>query len=782
MFRILDNYNKKQLKKMNKLVTKINDFNFSDLTDKELQMKTIFFKEQLANGKKLNDILPEAFATVKESSKRILGKEHHNVQLIGGIVLHFGNVAEMKTGEGKTLVGALPSYLNALDGKSIHIVTVNEYLAKRDFEELSPLYSFLGLSSACIYSEMTPEEKKKAYNANIVFGTNNEFGFDYLRDNLAKSLEQRVQSPLHFAIVDEVDSILIDESRTPLVLSGPSSENSNLLNSTDVLVSNFKKGIQFDIDKESEQVFLTEEGISQTENFFSIENLYAPKNSKINHFVNQSLKAYASMKKDKDYIVMNDEVHIIDPFTGRMSPGRRYSNNLHQAIEVKEKVPMKEETTTKATITYQNYFRLYGKLAGMTGTAETEKDELRQIYGMETIVIPTNKPVLRVDESNLVFATKEEKKQSIVKKVKELHEKQQPVLLGTSSIEESEIFSKAFSNFNIPHVLLNAKNHESEAEIVSLAGQKNAVTIATNMAGRGTDIKLGEGVREIGGLYIIGTSLNENRRVDNQLRGRSGRQGDPGFSQFYVSLEDELMERFGASKMKETMTNMNLMEGEGISSKFLTKIFSNAQKRLEGANYDVRKNLLKYDDVLREQREIIYNERLVLLKEENLLEITYKMIYSFINNNASKSLLTNEETQEWHDLIFYPDLAEKLQNSFTPFTFKRGDGKNEIIDFYTSSIKEEINRKFSTLPDVISNELIKNIMLNNLDILWEEHLELLSEIRQGIHFYAYSQTDPLREYQFKAMETFEQMLDIFKREVIKQLLLVEINIEVQKEY
>ncbi|GAB6448889.1 preprotein translocase subunit SecA [Bacillus cereus] len=777
MFKLFSNYNERQIKRLRKIVKKINQINYSQLSDEEIQQQTKSFMEQFQNGKTLNDILPEAFALVKEASKRVLLKTHYDVQLMGGIVLHEGKVSEMKTGEGKTLVGTLSAYLNALGGNSIHIVTVNEYLARRDYEELSPLFSYLGITSSYIHSEMSYDEKKEAYKASIIFGTNNEFGFDYLRDNMVRSYEDKVQGSLDFAIIDEVDSILIDESRTPLVISGPSSETSDLLLNTDALVKMMKKGVHFEVDEETQQVYLTEEGITKTEQFFHIDNLYAPDKSRLTHFLNQSLKANVIMKKDKDYIISNGEVHIIDEFTGRLSKGRRFSNNLHQAIEVKEKVKMQEETTTKATITYQNYFRLYKKISGMTGTAETEKEELKQVYKMNTIVIPTNRPIMRKDNDDLIFPTKQEKIESIAKKVLELHAKGQPVLVGTTTIQESEEMSHAFSKVNIPHVVLNAKNHEKEADIISNAGQRESVTIATNMAGRGTDIKLGEGVQQLGGLFVLGTSKNENRRVDNQLRGRSGRQGDPGESQFFVSLEDELMIRFGADKAKAMMERFNLYEEGGISSSILTKLFANAQKQLEGSNYEVRKRLLKYDDILSLQRKLIYQERTNLLQKKEVKETLLDLIEKSINNTINSIITDANVPEEWDFNHIHQSLQSLLNQEFEMPDSNQIDTKEELVDFYKNISMNRFNEVENSVPSDVLNDISRNIMVGALDKLWERHLDQLDDIRQGIHLYAYSQTDPFREYQIRAKEAFDNMLIQFSYDVAATFYGIKITFE-----
>lgn len=767
-FKTLFDYNEKELNRIRKTVQQINKVDLSTISDDELKNQTELLRNKLKTGETLDSILPQAFAVVREASSRVLKKRHFDVQLIGGIVLHEGNVAEMKTGEGKTLVGTLPTYLNSLSGTSVHVVTVNEYLAQRDYEELTPLFHFLGITTSYIHAAMTPAEKQQAYKASVIYGTNNEFGFDYLRDNMVKRLDDKVQGELGFAIVDEVDSILIDESRTPLVISGKSSNSSKLLHSTNALVSTFKIDKHFEVDKTTEQCFLTEEGISKSESFFNIDNLYAPEASNIMHFLNQSIRAHSIMKKDKDYIVHENEVHIIDTFTGRISQGRRFGNSLHQAIEVKESVTMKDETVTKATITFQNYFRMYRKLSGMTGTADTEKEELMQVYGMNTVVIPTNKPIQRIDHTELIFSTKEAKKKSILTKIKELHKQGQPILIGTSSIEESEEYSRLLQDSNISHVLLNAKNHEKEADIIANAGQKFAITVATNMAGRGTDIKLGDGVCELGGLFILGTSKNENRRIDNQLRGRSGRQGDPGYSQFYISLEDDLMLRFGADRAKNSLSKISGMDEEGLSSRFLMKIFENAQKQLEGSNYDARKRLLQYDDVLNRQRTLIYQERVKLMSQDELKTTLNHLFDTFVAESSfarsEHSSVNKKHIRDIHD--YFVSIAKKPLNEFH---VPNDTNWETVIQHYQNELKLALSTNLTHLPNDFENEIYRDIMLNNIDLQWEKHLEILDEIRQGIHLQSYSQTDPLRAYEEKASDEFNVLLQQFNYAVITTL-------------
>ena len=614
---------RRELRRINKIANKVESYakQMSELTDEQLQAKTDEFRERYKKGESLDHMLPEAFAVSREGAKRVLGLYPFHVQIMGGIVLHEGNIAEMRTGEGKTLTATMPVYLNAISGKGVHVITVNEYLSKRDATEMGQLYNWLGCSVGINNSEMSPDQKREAYKADIMYSTNSEIGFDYLRDNMAVYKEDQVQRGLNYALVDEVDSILIDEARTPLIISGPGTGTSKLYKQTDRFVKQLKKDVDYKIDLESKTVSLTDEGIKKAEKYFNLKNLYDPENTALTHHLDQALRANYIMLLDKDYVVQDGEVLIVDSFTGRVMEGRRFSDGLHQAIEAKEGVEIQEENKTMANITYQNLFRMYNKLAGMTGTAKTEQEEFREIYNMETITIPTNRPVQRKDEPDLLYPTLQSKFIAVVDRIKKLHAKGQPILVGTVAVETSEYLSQLLDKENIPHVVLNAKNHAKEAEIVKNAGQKGAVTIATNMAGRGTDIKLGPGVREIGGLAVIGTERHESRRIDNQLRGRSGRQGDPGLSQFYLSLEDDLMKRFGGDRIKAFLERMKVNDEDAvIKSRFLTHQVESAQKRVEGNNYDSRKNVLQYDDVMREQREIIYKERQQIITEDKSLK------------------------------------------------------------------------------------------------------------------------------------------------------------------
>ncbi|MCL6587771.1 MAG: preprotein translocase subunit SecA, partial [Anoxybacillus sp.] len=646
----LVNYDERRLKGYYKTVARINELepDIARLSDEELKGKTAYFRQQLQEGKTVFDIQAEAFAVVREAAKRVLGMRHFDVQLIGGLVLTEGNIAEMPTGEGKTLVASLPSYLRALEGKGVHVITVNEYLARRDRELIGQIHEFLGLTVGLNLPMMETAEKKKAYEADITYGIGSEFGFDYLRDNMVLYKEHMVQRPLHYAIIDEVDSILIDEARTPLIISGTAQKSTKLYIQANAFVRTLKRDVDYTYDEKTKSVQLTEEGMNKAERAFGIDNLFDLKHVTLNHHINQALRAHVVMQRDVDYVVEDGKIVIVDPFTGRLMRGRRYSDGLHQAIEAKEGLEIQNESMTLATITFQNYFRMYEKLAGMTGTAKTEEEEFRNIYNMQVIVIPTNKPVIRDDRPDLIYRTMEGKFRAVVEDIAERHAKGQPVLVGTVSIETSELLSSMLTKRGIRHNVLNAKNHAKEAEIIAQAGQKGAVTIATNMAGRGTDIKLGEGVRELGGLAVIGTERHESRRIDNQLRGRSGRQGDPGVSQFYLSLEDELMRRFGSENMMAMMDRLGMDDSQPIQSKIVSKAVESAQKRVEGNNFDARKQLLQYDDVLREQREIIYRQRFQVLDSENLRDIVEKMIQSVIERVVRMHTPEDEMPEEWN--------------------------------------------------------------------------------------------------------------------------------------
>ena len=675
---------RRELRRINKIANKVESYakQMSELTDEQLQAKTDEFRERYKKGESLDHMLPEAFAVSREGAKRVLGLYPFHVQIMGGIVLHEGNIAEMRTGEGKTLTATMPVYLNAISGKGVHVITVNEYLSKRDATEMGQLYNWLGCSVGINNSEMSPDQKREAYKADIMYSTNSEIGFDYLRDNMAVYKEDQVQRGLNYALVDEVDSILIDEARTPLIISGPGTGTSKLYKQTDRFVKQLKKDVDYKIDLESKTVSLTDEGIKKAEKYFNLKNLYDPENTALTHHLDQALRANYIMLLDKDYVVQDGEVLIVDSFTGRVMEGRRFSDGLHQAIEAKEGVEIQEENKTMANITYQNLFRMYNKLAGMTGTAKTEQEEFREIYNMETITIPTNRPVQRKDEPDLLYPTLQSKFAAVVDRIKKLHAKGQPILVGTVAVETSEYLSQLLDKENIPHVVLNAKNHAKEAEIVKNAGQKGAVTIATNMAGRGTDIKLGPGVREIGGLAVIGTERHESRRIDNQLRGRSGRQGDPGLSQFYLSLEDDLMKRFGGDRIKAFLERMKVNDEDAvIKSRFLTHQVESAQKRVEGNNYDSRKNVLQYDDVMREQREIIYKERQQIITEDKSLKwVLMPMFRRTIQREVDQHTLGDKK--DW-DLQGIVDFAEEVLIKPDTITVKDLEGKSpqEMVDY-----------------------------------------------------------------------------------------------------
>ncbi|PGK52511.1 preprotein translocase subunit SecA [Priestia megaterium] len=784
MLKSVFDFNHRTLAKYQKIVQKINDLEstIQPLNDNELKEKTNQLKQKLQNGQSLEDILPEAFATVREASIRVLGMRHYDVQLMGGMALHFGNIAEMKTGEGKTLVATLPLYLNALAEKGVHLVTANEYLAARDAEEMGKIFTFLGLTVGLNVSNMSTEEKKAAYATDITYGTNNEFGFDYLRDNMAVYQEQISQRPLYYAIVDEVDSILIDEARTPLIISGAGDKTSHYYEQANAFVRTLSRDTHFIVDEKKRNIQLSDEGIIKAEKFFHLENLFDLAHSSINHHINQALKAHHIMKRDIDYVVQNSEVIIIDQFTGRMMDGRRYSDGLHQAIEAKEAIRIQQESQTMATITFQNYFRMYEKLAGMTGTAKTEEAEFQKIYKMDAIVIPTNRPIARIDKNDIIYQTMNAKFAAVIEKITSCHKKEQPVLVGTANIETSEYLSTLLKKKGIKHNVLNAKNHEKEAEIVSNAGIKGAVTIATNMAGRGTDIKLGDGVNELGGLCVIGTEKHESRRIDNQLRGRSGRQGDNGESIFYLSLEDEVMRRFGSENVKNIMEKLKIDEHEAIESKIITKSVSAAQKRVEGNNFDTRKRILEYDDVLNQQRNIIYSQRREVLFSDNLQDSILKMFQSALKQTIHQYLPSNILPEEW-DLQGF---EQKLLHSF--FSASPID-KNTILDKEIKEIQEEL---FATLkteyatkegkaPTEAIREFEKFILLKVIDEKWVQHIDAMDQLRQGIHLRSYGQTEPLRAYQDEGFEMFETMVAAIEMEVSTLLLKASIETNVKRE-
>ncbi|WP_088104262.1 preprotein translocase subunit SecA [Halalkalibacter urbisdiaboli] len=782
--KVIGDPSQRQLKKNERIVDQIDGYadEIKALSDEQLRQKTDDFKKRYQDGESLDDLLPEAYAVIREASTRVLGMTPYRVQLLGAIALHQGNIAEMKTGEGKTLVGTLPVYLNALTGKGVHVVTVNEYLARRDCETMGELFRFVGLSVGLNVAGLSKEEKQEAYLADVTYATNNELGFDYLRDNMVLYKEQMVQRPLHFALIDEVDSILIDEARTPLIISGSVERSTQLYQQANSFIRILKKDEDYTFDEKTKNVQLTEEGVNKAERAFGIENLYDQQHVQLNHHLNQSLKAHVVMQRDADYVVEDGEIVIVDQFTGRLMKGRRYSDGLHQAIEAKEGLFIQRESMTLASITFQNYFRRYEKLAGMTGTAKTEEEEFRNIYGMDVMVIPTNKPIARDDRPDLIYKTMEAKFRAVVKEIEELHKKGQPVLVGTVSVETSELVSKMLTKRKVPHHVLNAKNHEREAEIIENAGQKGAVTIATNMAGRGTDIKLGEGVREIGGLHVLGTERHESRRIDNQLRGRAGRQGDVGSSQFYLSMEDELMRRFGSDNMRAMMERLGMEEDQPIESKLVSRAVETAQKRVEGNNFDARKQILQYDDVMREQREIIYKQRMEVLESENLREIVENMIKSVIERTVKAHTPESEVPEDWDIAAIANYLKAHLLHE-DDITEKDLAGKDpeEMIEIITEKVMENYNEKEEQFTPEHMREFEKVIMLRTVDRKWMNHIDQMDQLRQGIHLRAYGQNDPLREYRFEGFEMFEQMIASIEEEVAMYIMKAQVQQNLQRQ-
>ncbi|KKB38724.1 preprotein translocase subunit SecA [Bacillus thermotolerans] len=765
--------NKRQIKRLQKEAQKIEALadQMEALSDDDLRAKTEEFKKRYENGESLDDLLSEAFAVVREGARRVLGLYPYRVQLMGGIALHEGNISEMKTGEGKTLTATMPVYLNAISGKGVHVITVNEYLASRDAEEMGELYKFLGLTVGLNSNSLSKEEKKEAYNADITYGTNNEFGFDYLRDNMVLYKEHKVQRPLHYAVIDEVDSILIDEARTPLIISGQAQKSTQLYIHANSFVRLLKVDQDYTYDEKTKSVLLTEEGMNKAEKYFKIENLFDLKHVALNHHIGQSLKAHVSMHRDVDYVVQDEEVVIVDQFTGRLMKGRRYSDGLHQAIEAKEGVPIQNESMTMATITFQNYFRMYEKLSGMTGTAKTEEEEFRNIYNMRVISIPTNRPIARDDRADLIYASMEGKFRAVVEDIYQRHKANQPVLVGTVAIETSELISSMLTKRGVPHNVLNAKNHGREAEIITEAGQPGAVTIATNMAGRGTDIKLGEGVKELGGLAVIGTERHESRRIDNQLRGRSGRQGDPGVTQFYLSLEDELMRRFGSDNMKAMMTKLGMDDTQPIQSKMVSKAVESAQRRVEGNNFDARKRLLQYDDVLRQQREIIYKQRDEVLESENLRDILEGMIMTVIREvvQLHSGPAEEGEARNLQGLIDYVNTNLLSEGELTEADLE-GKEADEMVDIIFAKVKARYDEREEQMGDEQMREFEKVILLRAVDSKWINHIDAMDQLRQGIHLRAYGQTDPLREYQREGFAMFEDMVAGINEEAAKYVM------------
>ena len=775
---------KREVKRLSKLADKVEAYadEISQLSDDELKAKTPEFQQRYQDGETLDDLLPEAFAVAREGATRVLGLTPFHVQIMGGIVLHEGNISEMKTGEGKTLTATMPVYLNALAGKGVHVITVNEYLSQRDAEQMGELYNWLGLSVGVNLTEKSPEEKREAYNADITYSTNSEIGFDYLRDNMVVYKEDMVQRPLNFAIVDEVDSILIDEARTPLIISGQAKGSSELYMQADQFAKTLKEKDDFKIDLESKTVSLNDKGIEKAEKYFNLKNLYDTDNTALTHHIDEALRANYIMIKDKDYVVSDDEVLIVDSFTGRIMDGRRFSDGLHQAIEAKEGVTIQEESKTMANITYQNLFRMYSKLAGMTGTAKTEADEFREIYNMDVISIPTNRPVARVDEPDLLYPTLQSKFDAVVEEIKELHSKGQPILIGTVAVETSEYISKRLDDAGIKHEVLNAKNHAKEAEIVANAGQKGAVTIATNMAGRGTDIKLGPGVVELGGLAVIGTERHESRRIDNQLRGRSGRQGDPGLSQFYLSLEDDLMRRFGSDKIKNFLERMKV-DGDSavIKSRLITKQVESAQKRVEGNNYDSRKQVLQYDDVMRQQRSVIYNERYQVITEDKSLDWVMKpMVKRTINRIVN--LHTQGDKKDW-DLSTILDFAISALVSPDMISLSDLEGKSadEIKDFLVELSEKVYKEKKEQLYDPEQMlEFEKVVILRVVDSHWTDHIDEMDQLRQSIGLRGYGQLNPLVEYQREGYQMFEEMVSDIDYDATRLFMKAEIRQNIER--
>jgi preprotein translocase subunit SecA len=776
--------NKRELKKLTRLAEQIDAMaaQTETLSDEQLREKTEEFKKRYQNGESLDSLLVEAFAVVREGARRVLGMFPYPVQLMGGATLHEGNIAEMKTGEGKTLTATLPVYLNALSGKGVHVITVNEYLASRDATEMGRLYEFLGLSVGLNLNSLSKEEKQAAYAADITYGTNNEFGFDYLRDNMILYNNQKVQRPLYYANIDEVDSILIDEARTPLIISGTAQKSTSLYIQANAFVRMLKKETDFTYDEKTKNVQLTEEGYTKAERAFGIDNLFDITHVTLNHHINQALKAHASMHLDVDYVVQDGEIVIVDQFTGRLMKGRRYSEGLHQAIEAKEGLEVQNESMTMATITFQNYFRMYEKLSGMTGTAKTEEDEFRNIYNMNVVVIPTNKPIQRDDRPDLIFASVDGKFRAVCEDIYERHTKGQPVLVGTVAIETSELISRYLTKKGIPHNVLNAKNHEREAEIIAGAGHRGAVTIATNMAGRGTDIKLGEGVLELGGLAVVGTERHESRRIDNQLRGRAGRQGDPGVTQFYLSMDDELMRRFGSDNMKAMMGRLGMDDSQPIQSKMVSRAVESAQKRVEGNNFDARKQLLSYDDVLRQQREIIYKQRNDVLDSENLREIVEAMILSTIERNVEAHTPRQEERDTWdlQGIIDYVH-GNLLHEGDISVNDLQGKDPEEMVDIIFAKVKERYDEKEEQLSEEQMREFEKVIVLRSVDSKWIDHIDAMDQLRQGIHLRGYAQIDPLREYQSEGFAMFEAMIESIEEDAAKYIMKAEIRNNLERQ-
>lgn len=771
----------KELKRFEKLADQIDELDESmqKLSDRELSKKTEEFKQRLADGETVDNLVVEAFAVAREACFRVIGEKPYYVQLLGALAIHFGNIAEMKTGEGKTLTSVLPAYLNALTGEGVHIITVNEYLADRDAHWMGKIHEFLGLTVGINLREMTPKEKQEQYACDILYSTNNEIGFDYLRDNMVIHKENRVQRPFNYAIIDEVDSVLIDEARTPLIISGGEMKSANLYVDADRFAKSLKED-DYIYDEKTKNVSLSEDGVKKAEKKFGFKNLFDVENTELVHYINQALRANYSMKNDIDYVVQDGKVVIVDQFTGRLMPGRAYSDGLHQAIEAKEGVQIQQETKTLATITFQNLFRMYKKLSGMTGTAKTEEEEFRNIYNMYVIEIPTNKPIIRNDMPDLMYSTKAGKYRAIVNEIEARYKQGQPVLVGTIAIETSELISNLLKQKKIPHEVLNAKNHEREAEIISKIGLGKSVTIATNMAGRGTDIKLSDEIRELGGLCVIGTERHESRRIDNQLRGRSGRQGDPGFTQFYVSMEDDLMVRFGTDRIKIMMQNLGFDENQAIRSKTFTKALSSAQARVEGNNFDIRKQLLQYDDVMNNQREIMYARRNEILDSKSIhgtvLDTIHNHISDLVNSHIyPEGRLTNDDVKDIVEFVnenlLKKDIDKEEVDNRTP---------DEMIEIITEKVNKEYEKKLKDIPEEIKDEFEKAISLNVIDHHWTEHINTLSHLREGIYLRGYAQEDPLRAYTMEGFDLFDKMMQRIDNDITLMLVRSEIRQNIER--
>jgi preprotein translocase subunit SecA len=781
--KIVGTKNDRELKRLSILLNEVNRFEteMMSLSDTQLKEKTPYFKQKLAGGLTLDDILTEAFAVARETSRRTLMMRPFDVQVIGGMVLHEGKIAEMKTGEGKTLAATMPLYLNALEGKGCHVVTVNDYLASRDAEWMSPIYHFLGLTVGVIVHGMDDDERRKAYGADITYGTNNEFGFDYLRDNMKFSLEDYVQREFNFAIVDEVDSILIDEARTPLIISGASEESTDKYYKINQIIPRLKESVDYTIEEKSKTVVLTEEGVSNVEKYLNVQNLYEPKNIEIVHHVNQALRAHTLFKRDVDYLVKDGQVIIVDEFTGRVMPGRRYSDGLHQALEAKEKVKIEKENQTLASITFQNYFRMYKKLAGMTGTADTEAAEFKKIYNLDVLVMPTNMPMIRQDHNDLIYKTEQEKIKAVIEEVRALNKAKRPVLIGTISIEKSELLSKHLTRAGVKHHVLNAKNHEREAEIVAQAGQPGQVTISTNMAGRGTDIKLGENVAVLGGLHILGTERHESRRIDNQLRGRAGRQGDNGSSRFYLSLEDDLLRVFGADRISSVMETVGIEEGQPIEHKYISRAIENAQKRVEGQNFDIRKHLLDYDDVMNNQRKVIYEQRKKVLRGQDLWSDVEEMVEEITGDLLAEYVSEKSHPQDWNLKSLDDALFQQFNVRLNIVNAKEMNSADAVKSFILENVQKYLRDKEKEFGPELMTYLMKVIMLQAIDTHWKEHLLSMDHLREGIGLRGYGQKDPVREYQREGYAMFMEMISRIKMDTLEKLCLVRIQKEEEVE-